>query len=167
MSMNAPILHCMQKLAYACAAGVNPSAVELGRSRHNSRRTCASQHTREKALFLCLSFLRCAMAGYVGTPSGVHRPRAVSANPAYSVTNPFLAESGDSSDNTLGTITMHLPLLRLKSALSPSVISRAKAHRAMALAALRSDSSLKSRLSRYNAHIAKARQLENVGGAKL
>jgi hypothetical protein len=41
---------------------------------------------------------------------------------------------------------------------------RALAHRRMALAALRADSSLKTRLSRYNSHIQKARALESIGG---
>lgn len=48
-------------------------------------------------------------------------------------------------------------------ALSPSKI-RAAAHRAMALAALHANSSLATRLSRYNAHMAKARALETTGG---
>lgn len=43
---------------------------------------------------------------------------------------------------------------------------RAAAHRAMALAALHADSSLRTRLARYNDHIAKARALESTGGAK-
>lgn len=43
--------------------------------------------------------------------------------------------------------------------LNPSK-SRAAAHRAMARAALFSDSSARVRLSRYNAHMAKARRLE-------
>ncbi|MFJ2546596.1 hypothetical protein ACIOVF_09045 [Pseudomonas sp. NPDC087612] len=50
-------------------------------------------------------------------------------------------------------------------ALNPSKI-RAAAHRAMALAALHSDSSLRTRITRYNDHIAKARALENAGGSK-
>lgn len=50
-------------------------------------------------------------------------------------------------------------------ALNPSKI-RAAAHRAMALAALHADSSLAARLSRYNAHMSKARALEAAGGAK-
>lgn len=50
-------------------------------------------------------------------------------------------------------------------ALNPSKI-RAAAHRAMALAALHANSSLTSRLTRYNAHMAKARALEAVGGAQ-
>lgn len=52
-------------------------------------------------------------------------------------------------------------------ALNPSARSiRAAAHKAMALAALRADSSLTTRLARYNSHMAKARTLEAVGGAQ-
>lgn len=40
---------------------------------------------------------------------------------------------------------------------------RAAAHRAMALAALRADSSLRHRLARYNHHMSKARHLEGMG----
>jgi hypothetical protein len=47
-------------------------------------------------------------------------------------------------------------------ALNPSKI-RAAAHRAMALAALHANSSLATRLSRYNAHMSKARALEAQG----
>ena len=44
---------------------------------------------------------------------------------------------------------------------NPSALhERASAHRAMAVAALHSDSSLSSRLRRYNAHMTKARALE-------
>ena len=50
-------------------------------------------------------------------------------------------------------------------ALNPSKI-RAAAHRAMALAALHANSSLATRLSRYNAHMSKARALEAAGGAQ-
>ncbi|SEJ42859.1 hypothetical protein SAMN04244579_04320 [Azotobacter beijerinckii] len=46
-------------------------------------------------------------------------------------------------------------------ALNPSALrQRAAAHRAMALAALRANSSLSIRLKRYNDHMAKARALE-------
>ncbi|MFC0667970.1 hypothetical protein ACFSKY_09225 [Azotobacter chroococcum] len=46
-------------------------------------------------------------------------------------------------------------------ALNPSALrQRASAHRAMAMAALRANSSLSVRLSRYNDHMAKARALE-------
>lgn len=50
-------------------------------------------------------------------------------------------------------------------ALNPSA-PHAAAFRAMALAALRADSSLSVRLARYNSHMAKARPLETVGGAE-
>lgn len=51
------------------------------------------------------------------------------------------------------------------SALIPSAI-RAFAHRRMALSALRANSSLSVRLTRYNAHMAIARSLESIGGAQ-
>ncbi len=44
--------------------------------------------------------------------------------------------------------------------------NRAAAHRAMALAALHANSSLATRLARYNAHMVKARALEAAGGAQ-
>ncbi len=52
-------------------------------------------------------------------------------------------------------------------ALNPSALrERASAHRAMAIAALRADSSLSNRLRRYNAAMSKARALE-VEAARL
>lgn len=41
---------------------------------------------------------------------------------------------------------------------------RASAHRRMALAALRADTSLRTRLARYQQHMTKARALEVTGG---
>ena len=65
-------------------------------------------------------------------------------------------KDGDSS-STLGAEPMTtLNLSRI----------RALAHRRMALAALRADSSLKTRLARYNNHMQKAHALENTGGAQ-
>ena len=51
------------------------------------------------------------------------------------------------------------------TAIIPSKI-RAYAHRRMALSALRANSSLRVRLARYDAHMAKARALEAQGGAR-
>ncbi|WP_225775928.1 hypothetical protein [Pseudomonas sp. Marseille-Q5115] len=51
------------------------------------------------------------------------------------------------------------------TALNPSRL-RALAHRRMALAALRADSSLASRLKRYNHHMEIVRTLETIGGAQ-
>jgi hypothetical protein len=53
----------------------------------------------------------------------------------------------------------------MKHARNPSA-PHAAAFRAMALAALRADSSLSVRLTRYNHHMAKARALEATGGAQ-
>jgi hypothetical protein len=53
----------------------------------------------------------------------------------------------------------------MSNALSPFK-NRAAAHRAMALAALHANSSLATRLARYNAHMTKARALETAGGAQ-
>ncbi len=47
--------------------------------------------------------------------------------------------------------------------LNPSRL-RAAAHRSMAFAALRADSSAATRLARYQHHITKARALESKGG---
>ena len=59
------------------------------------------------------------------------------------------------SSTTHGAPPMHT--------LNPSRL-RAAAHRRMAFAALRADSSLRTRLARYQHHITKARALESKGG---
>lgn len=51
----------------------------------------------------------------------------------------------------------------MKHALIPSAI-RSFAHRRMALSALRANSSLSVRLTRYNAHMAIVRTLGSAGG---
>lgn len=51
----------------------------------------------------------------------------------------------------------------MKHTLNPSRL-RAAAHRRMAFAALRADSSAATRLARYQHHMTKARALENKGG---
>ncbi len=57
--------------------------------------------------------------------------------------------------------------MKAQHALSPSVKSgKAAAHRRMALAALHANSSLSTRLKRYNHHIEIARTLEAVGGVQ-
>ena len=79
-----------------------------------------------------------------------------SANPRTAATIPRLAANGGSS-TIPGATPMHT--------LNPSRL-RAAAHRRMAFAALRADSSLSTRLARYTHHITKARALEAVGGAQ-
>ena len=57
------------------------------------------------------------------------------------------------------TITGATPMQQLRNL-------RAAAHRHMAISALRADSSLSTRLARYQHHITKARALEALGGAQ-
>lgn len=154
-----PVLTVLQKQVYSSSAG---TLLPVGFSGPITyRRTSAPIPLQ--ALFLCLQCR--VMAGVVrGIPKGMPVPIGRSANPrTTSVTITRLAASGDGSEQTIGTLTMHLPLLRLKSALNPSAKSRAAAHRKMALAALRSNTSLKHRVQRYNHHASKARELD--GGA--
>lgn len=84
--------------------------------------------------------------------AGIRLPRF--ANPRTAATHIRLATVRGSSDQANGATPMH--------ALNPLKI-RAAAHRAMALAALRSRSSLSVRLTRYNNHMAIARSLEDQG----
>lgn len=126
------------------------SAIGLGRSR-NVRRNSAPI-TIAGAFFvpaiLCYGGLRGDTFGCAGFLT------SRSANPAQPATPIRLAANGGSS-STLGATPM--------TSIIPSRI-RALAHRRMALAALRADSSLKTRLSRYNSHIQKARALESIEG---
>lgn len=64
-----------------------------------------------------------------------------------------------------GSSTSQVGATHMQHALNPSRL-RAAAHRAMAIAALHADSSLSTRLKRYNAAMAKARALEAKGGAQ-
>lgn len=83
-----------------------------------------------------------------------------SANPRTVTTLTSLAAGRGDSINS-GVLTMSNTA---RGASAPSLLSRhiAAAHRRMALAALRADSSTSVRLARYNAHMTKARRLEGV-----
>lgn len=115
---------------------------------------------RTQALFLCPPFR--VMAAVRGRPSGLPGSKFPVRQPAHSCHQNRLATIRGSSKPNLEQHPMkHDP------ALNPSASrQRAAAHRAMAFAALRSDSSLSSRLSRYNHHIRIARSLETTGGAQ-
>ena len=95
------------------------------------------------------------MAAVRGTPSGVPGPFCP-GRPTRVQLSPFLAWPQAVAAPQQKELYM--------TAINPSKI-RAAAHRAMALAALHANSSLATRLSRYNAHMAKARALETAGGA--
>lgn len=93
----------------------------------------------------------CAWEAFV--PAGFLTSRFT--NPRTAATNSLGNERGSSS--TLGASLMHF------SATVTSKI-RALAHRRMALSALRANSSLATRLKRFNHHMARARALEISGG---
>ncbi len=82
------------------------------------------------------------------------------ANLRTAATHNRLATVRGSSTTQVGA-----PPMKHLHALNPSRL-RAAAHRRMAFAALRADSSASVRLSRYQHHMAKARELELPGGAK-
>jgi len=79
-------------------------------------------------------------------------------NPRTAATHSFGHERGSSS--TLGAVPMQFSPTRNSSVNA----GKAAAHRAMALAALRANSSTSVRLKRYNHHMNQARALESAGG---
>ncbi len=81
-------------------------------------------------------------------------------NPRTATTHSFGHERGSSS--TLGAVPMQFSPTQNPSANS----GKAAAHRAMAMAALRANSSLYVRLKRYNLHMDRARALEVQGGER-
>lgn len=137
---------------YSLAVAAN-SAIGLGRPK--SKRRIGAPITIAGAFFAS------AVPCYGGCvweafgPAGFLLPR--STNPRTAATLTRLVANGGSSPAKGATWMKH--------ALNPSKI-RAAAHRAMALAALHANSSLATRLARYNAHMSKARALEAVGGAQ-
>lgn len=84
-----------------------------------------------------------------------------SANPRTATTHIRFAANGGSS-SAKGASPMQFSLTQNPSA--PS--NKAAAHRAMAMAALRANSSLSVRLKRYNHHMDQARALEAQGGVQ-
>ncbi len=104
---------------------------------------------RQQALFLCLP-LR-VMAAVRGRPSGLPGTKAPVRQPAHSCLHYSFGDGSRQLHFSLGANPM--------TTRNPSK-ARASAHRAMALAALRSNSSLAVRLNRYNHHRAIQRSLE-------
>ena len=136
---------------YGVPVTVNPVA-DLGRSK--SHIGAQAPTIRMQALFLCLPFR--VMAAVRGTPSGVPgsyvpgRPTRVQLPPQFAWPRTVTAPH-------IGAPPMQT--------LNPSRL-RAAAHRRMAFAALRADSSAATRLARYQHHITKARALESKGGGQ-
>jgi len=133
--------------------GVTAVTNDLGRSERYRRNSASSL---SGAFFLPVSYGGCL--GDTFGCAGLLYPR--SANPlAVAPIRCLAAARGDSSD----TGVRPMATFRLFPTRNPS--ARAAAHRAMARAALFSDSSAATRLKRYNHHMSKARTLEAAAGA--
>lgn len=146
------ILEFFSRLYYVARVAAN-SAADLGRS-EVTRRTSAT--TMMGAFFVpAMRYGGCAWDTFGCAGSRVCR----SANPRTVAPIRCLAAAGDDS-TTHGVRPM--ASFRLFPTRNPS--ARAAAHRAMARAALFSDSSAAVRLKRYNHHMSKARRLEASSG---
>lgn len=110
-----------------------------------------------QALFLCPQ--RRSMVATCGRPQGLPGSKFPVRQPARSHHPTRLATGRGDSSFKLGVSQMSITT---QGAPAPSLLSRslAAAHRRMAMAALRADSSASVRLARYNAHMTKARGLE-------
>ena len=151
---NTQVLPCIanrKRRAYSSHVAAK-SAIRFGR-RNTSRRNSA--HTDAGAFFVPATFYgSCARDSFGG--AGCLESRSTNLRTA--ATQTCLVASGG------GSSTLGAPHMKYILALNPSKI-RAAAHRRMAFAALHADSSLKTRLTRYQHHINQARALEAVGGA--
>lgn len=146
----AQALPSLPKTAYSRGVTAN-SVIDLGRST-STWRTGAQTFTAG-AFFVSAvpSYGSCARDTF--GCAGILVPR--SANPRTAVAIPRLAASGDSSS------AQELHPMKRSHALNPSPrCIRVAAHKAMALAALHANSSLSTRLARYNHHMQRARALE-------
>lgn len=146
----AQALPSLPKTAYSQGVAAK-SVTDLGRS-NNSRRTGA-HHQIAGAFFASAAPCYGSCARDTFGCAGCLESR--SANPRTAATILRLAANGGSS-STLGA-----PPMKRSHALNPSPrCIRVAAHKAMALAALHANSSLSTRLARYNHHMQRARALE-------
>lgn len=125
-----------------------------GRRNPRTSRRISAQITTAGVFFRPQLRVMAAVCGQASAWPGAYYPGI--PTPCTAVAQSRRKDGGGSSLK-VGAHHMH--------ALNPSKI-RAAAHRAMALAALHANSSLATRLSRYNAHMSKARALEAAGGAQ-
>lgn len=147
---HAQALPSLLETPYSLHVAAN-SVTDLGRS-NNSRRTGA-HHQIAGAFFATAAPCYGSCARDTFGCAGCLESR--SANPRTAATIIRLAANGGSS-STLGA-----PPMKCSHALNPSPrCLRVAAHKAMALAALHANSSLSTRLARYNHHMQRARALE-------
>ncbi|MBD8194219.1 ash family protein [Pseudomonas fluorescens] len=152
-NLQAPLVVARRKTErYALAVAANSAA---GRGNPFENLAHRRPHYDCRRLFFGLQFrVMAAVCGQASAWPGSKFPGI--STPCTAATQSRGKDRG-SSIVKLGAPHMH--------ALNPSKI-RAAAHRAMARAALHANSSLRSRLARYNSHMEKARALEATGGVK-
>ncbi|MBD8191905.1 ash family protein [Pseudomonas fluorescens] len=125
-----------------------------GRRNPRTSRRISAQITTAGVFFRPQLRVMAAVCGQASAWPGAYYPGI--PTPCTAATQSRRKDGGGSSLK-VGANHMH--------AFNPSKI-RAAAHRAMALAALHANSSLATRLARYNAHMAIARTLESAGGVQ-
>lgn len=141
-----------QPRRYRSPVTVNPVA---GFGDPISKRRTSARKTIAGAFFVPAMSLYGGRAWEAFGSAGFLLPRF--ANLRTAATHNRLATVCGSSYEAKGAPPMHT--------LNPSRL-RAAAHRRMAFAALRADSSAATRLARYQHHMTKARALESKGGAQ-
>ena len=137
--------------SYPAAVAANSAT---GRRNPRISRRISAQITTAGVFFRPQYRVMAAVCGQASAWPGAYYPGI--PTPRTAATQSRRKDGGGSSQK-VGASPMH--------ALIPSK-NRAAAHRAMALAALHANSSLATRLARYNAHMSKARALEAAGGAQ-
>ena len=146
-----PTVANRQRPAYSSPVAAN-SATRFGR-RNIVRRTSATIPKAGAFFVPAISLYGGCARGAFGR-AGFLDPRLTNLRTA--ATQTCLVASGG------GSSTLGAPPMKYLHALNPSKL-RAAAHRRMAFAALHADSSLSTRVSRYQHHMTKARTLEAGG----
>lgn len=143
-------LACSLDDRYLLPVAANSAA---GRRNPNSKRRYSAQITTAGVFFRLQFRVMAAVCGQASAWSGPFCPGI--PTPRMAATQSRRKDRGSSTAKGATSMTALIP---------PSI--RLAAHKAMALAALRANSSLSVRLRRYNHHMQQARYLEAQGGAK-
>ena len=147
------VLASRHKQRYGSLVAAN-SATSFDRLK--SRRRTSAAHYNSRRFFVPAVFYGGCVWGVLAL-AGFLFDRSVNLRTA--ATQSFDSECGSSNIQKGAT-----PMTTLSTSATPAVTlminrTRSAAHRAMAAAALRSDSSLSVRLARYNSHMIKARAI--------
>ncbi len=151
-----PLLKLKQGVAFKVSRMYRPPVAAnsaTGRRNPEISRRNSAQITTAGVFFRPQFCVMAAVCGQASAWPGAYSPGIPTPCTVATISR---RKDGSGSNRKVGASPLH--------ALIPSKI-RALAHRRMALSALRANSSLSVRLTRYNAHMAIVRTLESVGGA--